>query len=104
MAQTPEKLVKNRIDAILKELGAWYFKPSANGYGRSSIPDFVGNLNGLFFAIEAKAKGNKPTALQARELERIKAAGGFAKVINEDNVDGLKADLEEWSKNKWIPS
>lgn len=102
MAQTPEKLVKNRIDAILKELGVWYFKPSANGYGRSSIPDFIGCLEGGFIAIEAKAKGNKPTVLQAREIERIKAAGGFAKVINEENVDGLKADLEEWSKKDWI--
>ena len=100
---TPEKAVKNRIDVILKELGAWYFKPSANGYGRSSIPDFIGSLKGQLIAIEAKAKGNKPTVLQARELEKIRASGGFAKVIDENNVDGLKADLEDWIRDRWIP-
>lgn len=95
MAHGPEKKVKDRIAKTLKELGAWYFMPPANGYGRAGIPDFIGILRGRPFAIEAKAGKNKPTALQLRELALIKAAGGFAIIVNEENVEELKALLSE---------
>jgi hypothetical protein len=55
----------------------------------------------MFFSIEAKAGKGKTTALQARELQRIKDAGGFAIVVNEENVDLLKAMLERWSSKEW---
>jgi hypothetical protein len=46
-------------------------------------------LNGVFFAIECKANGGKPTLLQLREIDRINAVGGFAIVVDEDNVELL---------------
>lgn len=103
MAKTPEGIVKSRITKTLQELGAWYFFPPSNGYGRAGIPDVIGILHGAPFAIEAKAKKNKPTALQLRELERIQAAGGLALVVNEENVEELKATLETWVRNRWLP-
>jgi len=102
MAKTPEGAVKAKIKLVLEELGCWYFMPPANGYGRAGIPDFIGCLNGEFLAIEAKAKGNKPTALQEREIRRITAAGGVALVVDESNVDQLKTLLEEQMNQKWI--
>ena len=90
---TPETKVKDKIKTILKELKCYYFMPSANGYGRSGIPDFIGCLNGAFFAIETKAGKGTTTALQDREIQRIKDAGGIALVINEENIDTLKRTL-----------
>ena len=90
MARTPEALVKAKIVKTLQEMGIWYFMPPANGYGRAGIPDFVGCLNGLLIAIEAKAGKNKPTALQVRELEAIRTANGHAIVVNEENWDMVR--------------
>ena len=102
MARTPEAIVKLKIANTLKELGCWYFMPPANGYGRAGIPDFIGCMNGLLIAIEAKAGKNKPTALQLREIDRIKAAGGYAIVVNEENVDDLKTLLLKQMRKEWI--
>ena len=102
MAHGPEKKVKDRIRKTLEELGAWYFFPPSNGYGRAGIPDVIGILRGVPFAIEAKAGKNKPTMLQLRELERIQAAGGLALVVNENNVDELKTLLLKQMRNEWI--
>ena len=86
MADTPEKKVKNKVTAQLKELGAYYFYPVTSGFGASGIPDIVGCYKGRFFGIECKANGNKPTALQAINLNRIEGSGGVALVIDETNV------------------
>lgn len=87
MARTPEKAVKDKIVAILKDEGVYYFFPATHGFGRSGVPDIIACVNGKFLGIEVKAGKNKPTALQVRELERIRAAGGVAVVINEENWD-----------------
>lgn len=91
---TPEAKVKANVRKLLDVLEMYYFFPPANGYGRAGIPDIVGCLHGRFVAIECKAGKNKTTALQDRELERITAAGGFAFVANEHNLDELKEKLQ----------
>ena len=98
---TLESKIKSRIKLILEDLRCYYFMPIGGPYSRIGVPDFVGCLNGMFFSIEAKAGKGKTTALQARELQRIKDAGGFAIVVNEENVDLLKAMLERWSSKEW---
>jgi hypothetical protein len=90
MALTPEKKVKNQCVEILKEHEAYYFFPAANGLGRAGIPDIIVCLHGYFIAIECKAGKGKTTALQDRELQRIRNAGGVALVINENNMQDLK--------------
>lgn len=99
---TPEGKVKAQIKKILTEMGIWFFMPPANGYGRAGIPDFIGCLRGRLIAIEAKAGKGKTTALQDREIERINSSGGFATVVNEHNVDTLKATLESLERDEWI--
>lgn len=91
---TPEAKVKAAVRRILDALDTYYFFPPANGYGRAGIPDIIGCKHGRFIAIECKAGKNTTTALQDRELERITAAGGFAFVANEHNLNELKERLE----------
>lgn len=89
MAATPEAKVKAKVVAKLKARGAYYFYPVTGGYGSSGVPDIVGCADGQFFGIECKAGKNKPTPLQQKNLEQIKAAGGIALVVNESNIDDV---------------
>lgn len=95
MAQTPEKRVKTKVEAVLKNEGAYYFFPATHGYGRSGVPDIIACVNGRFLAIECKAGGNKPTALQTREIENIRIAGGVAVVVDETNWDMVRSLVHE---------
>jgi hypothetical protein len=97
MGLKPEVLVKKKIRTILDEFSAYYAMPVGSGYGSSGVPDFLVCCNGRF--IEAKAGTNKPTALQQHNIERIFDAGGYALVINEDNLHVL-TELLEWTTKK----
>lgn len=99
MASTPEAKVKKKVRALLDEYNVYHFMPPANGFGRAGIPDIVGCFSGRFIAVECKAGNNTTTALQDRELQRIKEAGGYALVINENNINELK-ELMEWMTQK----
>lgn len=90
---TPEGKVKAKVKKILAEVGAYYAMPVGTGIGFSGVPDFLICKGGLFYAIECKANGNKPTALQEANMKRIREAGGVALVIDETNVDTLKKEL-----------
>lgn len=92
---TPEAKVKVRLKDILKELGCYSFSPIGGAYSSRGVPDIIGCLHGIFFAIEAKAGKGKTTALQDRELQRIRDAGGVAMIVNEENLDSLKTVLME---------
>jgi hypothetical protein len=87
---TPEKKVKTKVVAILKEFGAYYFYPVTGGYGASGVPDIVGCYKGNFFAVECKAGKGKTTALQEKNIANIYAAGGTAIVVNEDNIEDVR--------------
>ena len=87
---TPEKAIKAKVKAVLESEGVYFFMPPANGFGRSGVPDIVACVNGLFLAIECKAGGNKPTALQIREIEAIRRNDGVAVVVDETNWDMVR--------------
>ena len=93
----PEAKVKRTVTSYLKNMGAYYFYPVTGGYGRSGVPDIVVCYKGLFVGIECKAGNNKPTPLQEKNLDEIRAAGGTALVINEDNVLRLSRILFDLS-------
>lgn len=90
---TPEGKVKKAVVLVLKQLGAYYFFPSATQFGRSGVPDIIGCYKGRFFAIECKAGKNTTTALQEKEIEKIREAGGVALVVNEENLDMVERFL-----------
>ena len=90
---TPEAKVKARVVKLLKEHNIYYFFPATHGFGRSGVPDIICCYNSQFLAIECKAGKNKPTALQEKEIKKIRDAGGVAFVINEDNLHLLSLYL-----------
>ncbi len=91
---TPEAKVKKKVKEILKEYGVYNFMPATHGYGSSGVPDIVACFEGRFIGIECKAKLNKPTQLQIKNLLDIQSAGGIALVINETNIEDLVECLE----------
>lgn len=99
MEITPEGKVKARVRRTLEINKVYHFMPATGGYGRSGVPDFVGCYRGYFFAIECKAGNKKPTALQEKELQRIRDAGGYVFVINETN----EKDVQNWLNMMTVP-
>jgi hypothetical protein len=97
---TPEKKVKQKVCAKLKELGAYYFYASTGGYGASGVPDIVVCYKGKFIGIECKANGNKATALQQKHLREISMQQGISLIIDETNVEML----EHYVKGKRVMS
>ena len=94
MAKTPEGEIKDQVRKVLDEMGAYYFFPAANGYGRTGIPDVIACVGGHFVGIECKAGSKQPTALQQRELDNIEKAEGTGLIVNADNIGNLKNILE----------
>jgi len=88
---TPEAKVKKKVVDVIKKNGAYYFFPATGGYGRSGVPDIVCCYRAVFIAIECKAGTNKPTPLQEAEMDKIRQAQGFVRVVNENNI----ADVQE---------
>lgn len=87
---TPEAKVKKKVVDVVKKNSAYYFFPATGGYGRSGVPDVVCCYRGVFIGIECKAGSNRPTGLQELEMAKIRSAGGFTLVVNEDNIDGVQ--------------
>lgn len=94
---TPEGKVKAAVRKILVEEGVYYFMPAANGFGRAGIPDIICCVCGFFLAIELKAGKGKTTALQDREIALINDQGGQAMVVNENNINEVKENIQ-WIK------
>lgn len=93
MAQTPEGRVKQKVSALLRSVpNIYYFMPVPSGYGESTL-DYLGCLNGKFFAIETKKPGGKPTDRQKQIISAILRSGGAVFVI-----DGDITELEDWIK------
>lgn len=93
---TPEGKVKKRVKDMLQAFDVYSYAPMTGGFGNSGIPDIQVCAWGRYLTIECKAGNNRPTALQQREIEHIRDAGGTALVINEDNLDELAVLLASW--------
>lgn len=94
MPRTPEGKVKDAVTRLLRDMGVYYFFPATHGFGRSGVPDIVACVRGRFIGIECKAAKNKPTALQEREMQAIREAGGIALVVSSVDVTELSSVLQ----------
>lgn len=92
---TPESKVKDKIKVLLKKYNVWYYMPVSMGMGQHGIPDFICCINGKFLAIEAKAEGKVPTALQVMQMGKIKVAGGEVRVEDGTTLVALEKHLQE---------
>lgn len=91
---TPEARVKKHVREILKQFGCYHFAPVTGGYGVSGVPDIIGCYRGYFFAIECKAGRGKPTELQLKNIASIIENGGWALVVNENNLVDVETLLK----------
>lgn len=86
MATTPEGKIKRKLTTMLRDMGVWYFFPSAGPMGRSGIPDVICIVYGMFVGIECKADlTKKATPLQARIGMEIRDAGGRWFLVRSDH-------------------
>ena len=93
MGTTPEGKIKAKIRNVLIIHNCYIAMPVQGGYG-SALLDFYGCHRGRFFAIEAKAKGKKPTERQLLILKEVRDAGGKTFVIDcEEEIKPLIAWL-----------
>jgi hypothetical protein len=85
MPRKKETRLQLRIhDALRREFPElWGFKVHGNEFQREGLPDRIYCICGLFFAFEVKRPGEKPTRLQEYEIEKIKAAGGVASIVED---------------------
>jgi len=97
---TPEGKVKAAIRKVLDHYKSrlYYEMAVPYGYGKSGL-DFTCCVNGLYFSIEAKAPGKRPTDRQRNvTIAGQKRAGAKTFVIDstsDADVDTLE-DLREW--------
>lgn len=76
-----EKVIEERLRDGVKRLGGVAFKFVSPG--NDGVPDRLVCLPGGRIAfIELKAPGKKPTPLQIRQMERLRALGQMAVVID----------------------
>lgn len=101
---TPEGKVKKFIDKYMKEHfpEAWKYNPPGGAFGKAGVPDKLFLYKGVFIAIEAKAEGGKPTALQMKNLNELKAQGAIAAIVKGEDLNRMdlirKAVKEELVK------
>ena len=93
MAMTPESKVKKKVREILSKRGAYHTMPVTGGFGMSGAPDILVCYKGCFVGIECKANGNRPTALQMKNLIALDEAGGYAIVVDETSIDTVTSIL-----------
>ncbi len=103
--KTPEGQVKEVVERFLRERGCatlarplhdavgYYRMHVPNGYGTPAL-DFEGVYKGRFFAIETKALGNVPSAMQNLIMKAHANALGFS--IWGDTAEGICARMGEF--------
>lgn len=96
MATTPEGRVKAAVKKLLASYPCYTHWPVTNGMGAPTL-DCVGCYKGMYFAIETKAPGKKPTLRQEGTIDAIRGAKGKAFVIDgsEESMALLRTWLEE---------
>ena len=77
-----EQTIINQIKAYLVGVpNLFFWKTHGGQFGTAGIPDIIICYRGKFIALEVKAPGREPTALQKLVLNRITDAGGIATVV-----------------------
>lgn len=95
MGNTPEGRVKDAVKKLLESFeGCYYYMPVPGGFGAATL-DFIGCFRGVFFAIETKAPGKKPTKRQVQTMDRMRACGASTFVIAGES-EGDLALLRVW--------
>lgn len=96
-----EKNFENKIKRLLSDHGCWYIKYWAGAkFTKDGIPDILVCCDGIFMAIEVKAKNGKPSLLQLVTLKKIREAGGIGVLLYPDDFKGFTEFLSDISGSK----
>ncbi len=77
MTAKPESRLQRRIQrALLREVGGWWTKIYTGPFQKAGIPDLLGCVEGLFFALEVKMPGEEPSDIQVKTMRDIRVEGG----------------------------
>lgn len=92
--RTEEGQLKYDFDQYVKTLkNVFNLKYVPTGYGSNGVDRFL-CIQGRFVAVELKAKGKEPTALQLQCLREVRDAGGVA--LWADNIEQVKWYLNQF--------
>ena len=84
-----EKDITAAIIRYLKTVpGCFFWKQHGGQFGTAGLPDVICCINGRFVAFEVKTPSGKLTKLQEATINKINAAGGFARMVM--SVDEVK--------------
>lgn len=92
MAKKPETKFREKVDRLLKTIPNSCFE-SIQQKSIRGTPDKIGCVAGLFVALELKAGDGEATELQRHKLSRFAIAGGFTRVVNEENLNDVITTL-----------
>jgi hypothetical protein len=90
-----ERVIKRKITTWIKKVvennkQATYWMPAGNLFS-SSLPDYMLLYRGLLICIEAKSSIGKPTILQSKMAEKLRAAGAIYFVVsNDEELENVK--------------
>jgi hypothetical protein len=95
---TPEAKVKKKIRELAASLGGqvFYCPQVMSGVTKLGTPDVLMCAHGLFVAVEVKASVKaKPSRAQLARMKEIRAAGGYALTVAEENFEDFDKALRE---------
>lgn len=88
MAYIREDSIEDHLVKEVKKAGGIAYKFISPG--RRSVPDRLVLLpDGKVIFVECKAPGEKPTAAQLREHEKIRALGFIVRVLDSKSLEGI---------------
>ena len=90
-----ENQFQTKVIKYLCSKGYYVLNMPGSSQQRKGTPDLIVCINGTFWGIELKCKGNKPSPLQLHALKEIDNAGGIGIVLYEDQFDSFKKKLED---------
>lgn len=97
MSKQPEsRLQKATQDHLRKTVGGWWFKVWGGPFTPAGIPDLLGCVDGMFFALEVKLpkKSSKPSAIQLEVIRDIVTKGGGVATIVRSKEEAEAVVLE----------
>lgn len=85
---------QRRVIKYLRGKGYYVLNIAGSSQQRKGTPDLIACINGAFYGIELKCKGNKPSPLQLHAIEEINKSGGHGIVLYEEQFDTFKKEIE----------
>src|SRR5512137_2064482 len=104
-----ERTVVKQTLTKLRARGGFWIKIHGSPFQIAGIPDILGCYKGRFIAFEVKRDATgRPTRLQEFQMEKIRAAGGFATLIFTAQqalnlLDRIDAAQEARQRNRQSP-